>query len=141
MERDSALARLAEARVGRLATVRPDGSPHVVPFVFAMEGDTLWWAVDRKPKATQHLQRLENIRANPSVEVVVDHYEEDWSKVWWVRAKGDARILEHSDGSARTHALGLLVARYGQYLNEPPEGPVVKVTLSSITGWEASPST
>jgi PPOX class probable F420-dependent enzyme len=140
MERDAAIARLAAARVGRLATVRPDGSPHVVPFVFALEGDTLCWAVDRKPKATQGLQRLENIRATPSVEVVVDHYEEDWTKVWWVRARGQARILEPSDHEARSRALGLLAARYPQYRDQPPDGPVVVVALTSITGWEATPS-
>src|SRR5207244_1306082 len=84
-------ALLADSPVGILATVRPDGSPHVVPFVFAISGRTLYWAVDRKPKRTEALQRLSNISANPGVEVLVHRYEEDWSRLWWVRATGTAR--------------------------------------------------
>src|SRR5918911_4927121 len=89
-----AISRLREARVGRMATVRPDGTPHVVPFVFALVslhgGDLrLYWAVDHKPKRPRippgSLRRLENLRVNPAVEVVVDEYDDDWTALWWVR--------------------------------------------------------
>jgi len=141
VDRAEALRRLAEARVGRLATVRPDGTPHVIPFVFAADpdarGSILYWAVDRKPKATPELQRLANIRANPVVEVVVDHYEEDWSKVWWVRARGLATVVP--DGSPeRDRALALLAARFAPYADDPPPGPVVAIRVTSVSGWSAS---
>ena len=81
-------ARLSAARVGHLATVRPDGRPHVVACCFALQGDRLWTAVDAKPKATQRLQRLANVRAHPWASLLADHYEEDWDELWWVRADG-----------------------------------------------------
>src|SRR5439155_3699218 len=80
--------RLGEARVARLATADAGGVPHVVPFVFVLDGETIYWAVDEKPKRTRDLKRLANIRANPNVDVVVDHYDEDWRTLWWVRASG-----------------------------------------------------
>jgi len=84
----------ASARVARLATVGADGNPHVVPICFALDGDTLYTAVDAKPKSTRALRRLANIRANPRVEVVIDHYEDDWTRLWWVRLAGRARVVE-----------------------------------------------
>ena len=86
--------RLIRARVARLATVRADGSPHVVPFCFAIgEGDVLYTAVDAKPKSTLELKRLDNVRANPHVSVLVDHYDEEWTQLWWVRVDGPARRI------------------------------------------------
>src|SRR5207253_5352137 len=83
------------ARVARLATVGRDGRPHVVPICFALDGDVLYSAVDEKPKSTRRLRRLANIEAHPEVEVVVDAWDEDWSRLWWVRLAGQARIVEH----------------------------------------------
>ncbi|MBI3692389.1 MAG: pyridoxamine 5'-phosphate oxidase family protein, partial [Mycolicibacterium aromaticivorans] len=71
--------RFATATVARLATVTPDGPPHVVPIVFAVAESTIYTAVDGKPKTTQRLRRLANIEANPRVSILVDHYEDDWS--------------------------------------------------------------
>jgi PPOX class probable F420-dependent enzyme len=133
MPEGEARRRLAEARVGRLATADAAGIPHVVPFVFVVEGATLYWAVDGKPKRSQRLKRLANIEANPNVEVVVDRYAEDWSQLWWVRARGAARVLP--EGDERELALGLLASKYPQYTAAPPTGPVVAVTLSRVTGW------
>ncbi len=125
----------AEAeQVARLATVGTDGRPHVVPICFALEGDRLYTAVDDKPKRTRRLQRLANIEANPAVEVVIDHYEDDWSRLWWVRLRGTARIAEDR------HAVALLVAKYPQYRERPPAGPVIAVTIEERTEWTASPS-
>ena len=98
-------ALLAAARVGRLATVRPDGRPHVVACCFAVQGDRLWTAVDAKPKATPRLQRLANVRAHPWASLLVDHYEEDWDALWWVRVDGAAAVLaggaEHEAAARR----------------------------------------
>jgi PPOX class probable F420-dependent enzyme len=133
---EEALTLLAGSNVGILATVRPDGSPHVVPFVFAVRDRTLYWAVDRKPKRTDALQRLSNIRANPRVEVLVHHYEEDWSHLWWVRAAGLARLLD--PGREARAARDLLVERHPQYRSAQPMGPFVAVDLLRWSGWTAS---
>jgi PPOX class probable F420-dependent enzyme len=130
------LRRVAEARVARLATVDENGRPHLVPICFACDGDTLYSAVDRKPKRTTKLKRLENIRANPRVSVLVDGYDEDWSRLWWVRLDGLARIVEEELERAR--ALGLLEAKYEQYRAEPPEGPVLAVEIERRRGWAAT---
>jgi PPOX class probable F420-dependent enzyme len=135
MDEEEALRRLAQARVGRLATCGADGVPHVVPFVFAVEGRTLYWAVDRKPKRSVRLKRLENIATNPNVSFVVDHYDEDWTELWWVRATGTARVVDAEEEHAT--ALALLTAKFPQYAAEPPEGSVVAIVLQHVQGWEA----
>ena len=128
-------AHLAAARVGRLATVRPDGRPHVVVCCFAVEGDRLWTAVDEKPKSGVPLQRLENVRANPQASLLVDHYEEDWDRLWWVRVDGAAAVLEK--GNEEERAIALLTARYPQYARARPGGPVIAMAIERITGWSA----
>ncbi|MCA1674649.1 MAG: TIGR03668 family PPOX class F420-dependent oxidoreductase, partial [Actinobacteria bacterium] len=85
--------RATRAPVARLATVRPDGLPHVVPVTFALDHDTLVTAIDQKPKTTTSLQRLKNIEAHPFASVIIDHYEDDWSRLWWVRGDGTARVV------------------------------------------------
>jgi PPOX class probable F420-dependent enzyme len=127
--------RLSSARVGHLGTSGPDGLPHVVPFVFAVQGRTIYWAVDAKPKRSRELKRLTNIRANPNVDLVVDNYEEDWQNLWWIRAKGTARILE--PGSEETRARELLTEKYQQYAATPPPGPVVAIDVVKLVSWEA----
>ena len=122
----------ADARVARLATVSAEGRPHVVPICFALDGDTLYTAVDGKPKSTRALRRLANIEANPNVEVVVDGWDEDWSRLWWVRLSGTARVVEHD-----ARALDLLIAKYEQYRARPPEGPFVVVTVQRRSEWRA----
>ena len=128
-------AHLSAARVGRLATVRPDGRPHVVVCCFAVEGDRLWTAVDEKPKSGVPLQRLENVRANPQASLLVDHYEEDWERLWWVRVDGAAAVLEK--GNEEERAIALLTARYPQYARARPGGPVIAIAIERITGWSA----
>jgi PPOX class probable F420-dependent enzyme len=121
--------------VARLATTDPDGRPHLVPIVFALEGETLYSAVDRKPKRSQRLRRIENARARPDVTVLVDHYEEDWRNLWWVRLRGRARVLD--EGDERERALELLREKYEQYRADPPEGPVLAVDVSEVREWSA----
>ena len=130
--------RLASARVARLATADAEGRPHIVPFVFAVDGDTLWSAVDAKPKTTTALRRLANVAANPAVAVLADHYDDaDWTALWWVRADGRGRVLEAGDPRAR-RAVDLLVARYAPYRERPPSGPVLEIEVTHWVGWSAT---
>jgi PPOX class probable F420-dependent enzyme len=133
MNREEGLARLASERVARMATCDAQGRPHVVPIVFALEGETLYSSVDNKPKRTKDLKRLENIRANPNVEVLVDRYSEDWTDLWWVRVAGPARLLE--SGPERDKALRLLTEKYAQYADYPPDGRVVAIDISRVSSW------
>ena len=142
MDRGEAIERLRSARVGRLATVTADARPHVVPFVFAIVERDLdvvaYWAVDRKPKRAERLQRLRNLERNPAAEFVVDGYDEDWRALWWVRASGTGRVVE---GASPEHAAALdaLASKYRQYASEPPSGPVVAIDIDRISGWRAEP--
>lgn len=132
----------ADARVARLAGVRPEGRPHLVPVTFALWDDTVVTAVDHKPKRTHELQRLANIRAHPAVCLLADAYDEDWGELWWVRADGTARIEDppgHPPGAApRLHpAVAALRAKYPQYARTPPDGPVILVTVERWQGWRS----
>jgi PPOX class probable F420-dependent enzyme len=126
---------MAEARVARLATADTDGRPHVVPVTFAVRADLIVTAVDQKPKSTTRLRRLRNIAANPWVSMLADHYSDDWTTLWWVRADGRAQIVE--DVAGRRPALADLAAKYEQYRDDPPAGPVVLIAVESWTGWSA----
>ncbi|MEU4097077.1 TIGR03668 family PPOX class F420-dependent oxidoreductase [Streptomyces sp. NPDC026673] len=131
--------RFAAARVARLATADAGGRPHLVPVVFAVEGDTITLAVDHKPKRTTRLKRLANITANPSVCLLVDHYDEDWELLWWARADGRARVLPPAAGSAAAaRRVTSLTVKYEQYAHRPPAGPVVEVTVGRWSGWRAA---
>jgi PPOX class probable F420-dependent enzyme len=133
---DEPKARFQAARVARLATVTADGAPHIVPVVFARDGDVIWTAVDDKPKTTLALQRLANIAANPRVSLVADHYSEDWSQLWWVRADGTARVLPAGTREA-WHGIAALVTKYQQYQGHPPSGPVIEVVVDRWREWSA----
>ncbi len=136
LEPDDARARFAAARVARLATVSGDGVPHLVPVVFAVVGSRVLVAIDGKPKRTRALRRLANITDNPSVCLLVDEYSEDWSTLWWVRADGQAVV--RADDEALAEARAALGARYPQHVADPPEGPVIEVTVGRWSGWTAS---
>jgi PPOX class probable F420-dependent enzyme len=131
-------AQVSGSRVARLATVSPDGRPHLVPIVFALEGDTLYSAVDEKPKRSRTLLRIENARRNPDVTVLVDHYEEDWGRLWWIRLRGRARVLDGGDEAA--HALQLLSAKYEQYAGDAVGLPVLAIDVDEWRGWAAARS-
>jgi PPOX class probable F420-dependent enzyme len=127
--------RFGNARIARLATVDADSQPHLVPLCFALAGDRLVSVVDAKPKRSVNLRRLANIRAQPRVSVLVDEYDEDWTRLWWVRADGAARVVE--SGAERDDAVATLTAKYPQYERQPPAGPVVAVTVDRWRGWSA----
>ena len=127
---------MAPARVARLATIEADGRAHLVPVCFALDQDALYSAVDAKPKTTTALRRLANAVARPEVTLLVDHYEEDWDQLWWVRLRGRARV--ESSGPALDRGLSLLADKYPQYRRRPPPGPVVVVELDEVRAWSAS---
>jgi PPOX class probable F420-dependent enzyme len=127
--------RFAQAPVARLATVAPDGRPHLVPVVFALHGDVVYTAVDAKPKTTQRLRRLANIEANPQVSLLVDHYDQDWAQLWWVRVDGIAEV--HHDGAAVPAGRDLLRAKYPQYQSVSLNGAVIAITVRRWSSWHA----
>jgi PPOX class probable F420-dependent enzyme len=128
-----ARTRFAAARVARLATVSAEGQPHLVPVTFALADDTIYSAVDAKPKRSTALRRLSNVAANPRVALLVDEYDEDWSRLWWVRADGTARTLPEADPEA-IRAASLLAGRYPAF---SPRGPVLAVDVARWVGWSA----
>jgi PPOX class probable F420-dependent enzyme len=125
---------LEASRVARLATHNPSGAIDLVPITFALVDErTIVTAVDHKPKRTARLQRLVNIRANPAATVLVDHYDDDWSLLWWVRARGEAHVVDTPPAAL----IDPLVAKYEQYQTQPPEGPAIVLSVTDLTGWAA----
>jgi PPOX class probable F420-dependent enzyme len=133
---DEARRHFAAARVARLATADSDARPHLVPIVFAVAGETVYSAVDHKPKRSLRLRRLANVLENPAVALLADHYDEDWDALWWVRADGTGRVLDPGDDEAR-RAVALLRDRYAPYAERPPTGPVLAVDVTRWSGWSA----
>jgi len=141
MDREGAWARVQGARVARLATIGPDGRPDLVPVTFALRGSVdgaarIVVAVDHKPKSTRRLARLDNIRARPAVSLLIDHYDDDWDHLWWVRTDGDARVI---DGPPPAEDLAALTSRYAPYAEHPPAGPTIDITLTTWQWWSATP--
>jgi PPOX class probable F420-dependent enzyme len=129
-------ARVAAAPVARLATLRPDGTPRLVPVTFAVVDGLICSAVDEvKPKRTSRLARLADVARDPRVGLLVDHYAEDWSRLWWVRVDGRARVVE--TGDLRERALDALAAKYPLYRARRPAGPMLVITPECWSGWRA----
>jgi PPOX class probable F420-dependent enzyme len=136
LDADDARRRFAAARAARLATVSGGGQPHLVPVVFAVEHDTVLMAVDHKPKRHRALRRLRNIAENPAVSLLVDHDDDDWDALWWVRADGTATVTDDEPVLARAReALGV---RYQQHRAQPPDGPAITVEVARWSGWSAT---
>ena len=134
LDPDTARDRFASARVARLATVSVDRQPHLVPFTFVVVDDLIVHAVDHKPKSSTNLRRLRNIADNPQVSALADEYSDDWTRLWWARADGDAEIWHDN----RADMLDLLAAKYHQYQEVRPTGPIVAIRVTRWTGWSAS---
>lgn len=127
----------ASQPVARLATVGP-GGPRIVPITFTLVADRIVTAIDDKPKSTTRLRRLTDIANNPRVAVLADHYEEDWSRLWWVRADGVAEVL--TAGAAFDAGIDQLAVKYPHYRESRPSGPVIALTVTQWSGWEAAES-
>ncbi|MGH7881412.1 MAG: TIGR03668 family PPOX class F420-dependent oxidoreductase [Candidatus Dormibacteraceae bacterium] len=133
MTEDESRSRFAAARVARLATADSLGRPHVVPVTFDAQDNSIVIAIDHKPKRTLNLRRLRNIRGNPQVSLLVDHYEEEWRALWWVRADGIARVLEA--GAEWQRGLDRLRCKYPKYQEVPPTGPAILIDVFKWSGW------
>lgn len=137
LDPDEQRARFTAAPVARLATLRPDGTPRLVPITFAVVDGLVCSAVDEvKPKRTTRLARLDDVRRDPRVGLVVDHYDPDWSALWWVRV--DGRAVVHDRGALREGALAALAAKYAPYAAAPPAGPLLVITPTRWAGWTAT---
>jgi PPOX class probable F420-dependent enzyme len=136
MDSDTMRGLVSSAPVGRLATVRRDGRPHVVPICFVVTDDVVYSAVDDKPKRHRHLQRVSNVRATGTASLLVDEYDDDWSRLWWVRLDGWARFVD--DGAEAERAIRSLTDKYPQYRDQPPSGPVLAIDVQRWAGWSAT---
>jgi PPOX class probable F420-dependent enzyme len=128
--------RVESAGVGRLATVGADGRPHAVPVCFVVLGDVVYSAVDHKPKTSRRLRRVANFEATGHAALLVDHYEDEWDRLWWVRLDGSGRVV--TDAVERERAIRALRAKYPQYAEESPAGPVLAIDVSRWSGWSAA---
>ena len=124
------------APIGRLATVRRDGRPHVVPICFVVADDVVYSAVDDKPKRHEHLQRISNVTATGAASLLIDEYDDDWSRLWWVRLDGRARVVD--DTAEAERAIRSLCGKYSQYRDQPPSGPVLALDVERWVGWSAT---
>ncbi|MFF7308135.1 TIGR03668 family PPOX class F420-dependent oxidoreductase [Streptomyces sp. NPDC008137] len=127
-------SRFTQAKVLRLGTADAEGKPHLVPATFAVVGDAVAIAVDHKPKRHSNLKRLRNIEENPAVTLLVDHFDADWDRLWWVRADGEACVI---DNELAGELVDALVDKYEQYREQRPAGPVIKILVSRWSGWSA----
>jgi PPOX class probable F420-dependent enzyme len=121
--------RVRDARVAILGTINENGTPHLVPITFALEGDAIYSAIDHKPKTTTQLKRLANIERDPRVTLLVQNYADDWTLLWWVRMEGNARLTDEG--------LDALMSKYPQYRERPPSGTVIAIDVSEWSGWYA----
>jgi PPOX class probable F420-dependent enzyme len=137
MLRPDAIERLSAAPVGRFATNFPTGAPHIVPVTFALVGESLVHMVDEKPKTTQRLQRIVNIEAGPAASLLVDEYDDDWDRLWWVRVDGTAHLA--TSGSEWRDARSALIKKYVQYRDRPPTGQAIYLEIKGVTSWESTP--
>ena len=130
---EEAWQRLRTAKVARLATVTPRDRPHIVPCCFALESQVIYSGVDGKPKSGRALQRVANLRSRSFFTLIVDHYDENWSELWWVRVDGRGRIVD--DDHERDKAVRLLTEKYPQYRDVPIPGPVLALDIEAVTSW------
>ena len=139
---DAIQAKLGEVRVARLATLGAEYSPHIVPVCFAYDGKVFYSAVDLKPKrvAPEKLARLQHIRARSRVALLIDQYDEDWSRLWYILVRGKAKLIPNSAYKERAEAIRQLKAKYPQYAAGmlPDDAPIIRITPERITSWGAT---
>ena len=130
--------------VARLATARADGAPHQVPIVFARAAGSLWSSIDGKPKRDGVPLRIENIRADSRVSLLLDHYDPDWTRLWWLRIDGRAQVCEGEPGdSATSAALHALRSKYPQYRQTPVIGShslMIRIQPDRTSSWCVDPA-
>jgi PPOX class probable F420-dependent enzyme len=133
--------RLQHARIARLATVDAAGRPVVVPVCFAYDGNSIYTAIDRKRKnaPAQELARVRNITNNPEVALVVDHYGEDWQRLWYVLVRGRAVLLQDPRDEERIRAIDMLRRKYAQYRGSllPEDASVIRIAPWHVKLWDS----
>ena len=131
--------KLKETRVARLATLDTKRGPHIIPFCFAYDGKVFYTPIDRKPKrvAPERLTRLQNIRKSPRVAILIDHYDENWARLWYILIRGTAKLIPPSARNERGRAIRLLKAKYPQYASGmlADDAMVIRITPEKITSW------
>jgi PPOX class probable F420-dependent enzyme len=136
---DEVRAKLNQARVARLATLDTKCGPHIVPICFSYDGEYFHTAIDQKPKrvAAERLARLQNIRAVPQVALLIDEYDEDWTRLWYILIRGSARLIPTPAFKERASAIRKLRAKYPQYDGSmlADDAPIVRITPERITHW------
>ncbi len=137
MDRSEALRRLGTSKLGHLATVRPDGTPHVVPVTYGVVNNRIVTMVDHKLKKTKRLQRLTNVETNGTAGFLVDYYHDRWEDLWWVRVDGLAEV--HRDGACWEEAVGALTEKYHQYRAQPPSGAAISISMDKVSYWSNTP--
>ena len=126
--------------MARLATADAQGTPHLIPICFTYDGNHFYSVLDRKPKRASlaNLKRVRNILSNPAVALVLDHYEEDWARLWYVLVTGTAQIIQYDgqEGEEHQRAIALLRQKYPQYRDmDIDQNPVIKITPLRTTSW------
>jgi PPOX class probable F420-dependent enzyme len=127
---------LHRARVARLATINADGAVRLVPICFVVVDGWIGSAVDHKPKRSGNLRRLEDLERAGSATVLVDHYDEDWSQLWWIRIRGRAAVHRAPDVESQA-VIDALVSKYPQYRERRPVGAVYRIALDDVRSWRA----
>ena len=125
---------LATARVARLALLDDEDLPRLLPVIFAVWEGALWSAIDRKPKRTAEPARVRRLRRRPEAAVLVDRYEDDWSQLAWVELRGSVAVLAVAEAPG---ALAALTEKYRQYVDEPPPGPLLRLSVERAACWSA----
>jgi PPOX class probable F420-dependent enzyme len=123
------------ARVARLAYLDGDGHPRVLPVTFAVTGDAIWSAIDEKPKRAAEPARVEYLRRRPESALLVDEYDDDWSRLLWVQLMGRVDVLP---ASSAPEAMAALAAKYADYARRPPPGPLLRLTVERALSWRAA---
>ncbi len=126
---------LEQARVARLSYVDERDRPRVLPVTFAVEGGAVWSAIDEKPKRTRHPARLRHLSRRPEAALLVDVYDDDWSRLAWVQLMGSVEIV---DASSARDALTVLAAKYAQYAERTPPGPLLRLGVERALQWRAA---
>jgi PPOX class probable F420-dependent enzyme len=126
---------IASARVARLGLLDESDLPRVLPITFAEWDGGLWSAIDQKPKSAAEPARLRRLRRRPQAALLIDLYDDDWSRLAWVELRGHVTVFEPEEAR---DALDALVARYEQYRSEPPNGPFLRLTPERVSCWRSS---
>ena len=125
---------LNRERVGRLGLLDDEGRPRVLPVTFAVAGDAIYSAIDRKPKRAGEPARVRYLRRRPEAALTVDHYEDNWSTLSWVQLLGRVELLDPADDES---GMSALVAKYEPYRDDPPPGPLLVLLPERALHWRA----